>query len=371
MALEKPPYQPNVENQTVEYGGQTWKGNPGEDWTLAGGGYGAIENVPSVQEYIKGQFAAEDPYLAALVERMKGREAPLDIYGRLETEAGLPELRGAATTLTKEISSIEDLLETIEPDIAKRTRESLVTEAQRRGMVTAGREPYLEKLGKFGTALGRVSEQIGTAERGIATKTELAMRGQELELEPYQLQYTVMVDRNARLTTGFTEDRQTQLDILWDKLERTRALEDREWELANQLGSEEREYIKALQTSAAQAGVTLKGTETIDEMLTLIGKAAREEILWERAQAGKPTETEKKAVAKRDLLKDAAGGMYLKDLQTKYGDKLSTSEIVELYTGVGYYGEPWEPYAKKILGVEEEKKKGMVVLPDGSIYFPE
>ncbi len=29
----QPPYQPNVVNQTVSYGGKTWKGNPGSSWT--------------------------------------------------------------------------------------------------------------------------------------------------------------------------------------------------------------------------------------------------------------------------------------------------------------------------------------------------
>src|SRR3990167_664826 len=31
---EKPPYAPNVVNQTVSYGGRTWKGNPNQDWYL-------------------------------------------------------------------------------------------------------------------------------------------------------------------------------------------------------------------------------------------------------------------------------------------------------------------------------------------------
>lgn len=30
----KPPYAPNVVNQTVDYGGYTWKGNPGGDWQM-------------------------------------------------------------------------------------------------------------------------------------------------------------------------------------------------------------------------------------------------------------------------------------------------------------------------------------------------
>lgn len=32
-SFQKPPYLPNVVNQTVSYGGRTWKGNPGSDWT--------------------------------------------------------------------------------------------------------------------------------------------------------------------------------------------------------------------------------------------------------------------------------------------------------------------------------------------------
>ena len=247
MAYEKPPYAPNVVNQTVSYGGATWKGNPGSDWTLEGGGGGDsidMSQVPSVQSYVQGQFATEDPALTDLIKQMLAREKPLDIYGRLETEAGLPEMRGAASTLTKEIQALEDYLRQIEPDISARTRESLVTEAQRRGMVAEGRRPFLEKLGMFGTALGRISGRISEAERGIGTKVGLALRGQEMTLEPLQLRYSVMVDRNARLLTGFTQDRQTQLDMLFDKLQRQRQLSDREWQLANELAAEERAYNK-------------------------------------------------------------------------------------------------------------------------------
>ncbi len=35
---QPPPYAPNTKNQTVSYGGATWKGNPGTGWTLQDGG---------------------------------------------------------------------------------------------------------------------------------------------------------------------------------------------------------------------------------------------------------------------------------------------------------------------------------------------
>ena len=34
MQPQKPSYSPNVQNQTVEFGGARWKGNPGQDWVL-------------------------------------------------------------------------------------------------------------------------------------------------------------------------------------------------------------------------------------------------------------------------------------------------------------------------------------------------
>lgn len=326
-----------------------------------GGGGSSIDGidmsqVPSVQDYIKGQFASEDPALTDLISTMQNREKPLDIYGRLETEAGLPELRGVSSSLSKEIASIEDYLTQIEPDVSARTRESMVTEAQRRGMVAAGREPYLEKLGTVGTALGRVSNRITAAEQGIGTKVGLAMQGQQMDLEPAQLRYATMVDRNARMTTGFTADRQTQLDVMFDKLARDRTLSDQDWQLANQLASEEKTYMRTLQTNAASAGITLTGQEMSDDILALIGKSAAEQIGYDRSQdakrgAGAGISTAQKQVITKRAADDAKNWTELKDLQNKYAGQLSESEIVKIYTANTNWGAPKERWAQEILGI--------------------
>jgi len=246
-----------------------------------------MSQVPSVQGYVQSQFASEDPYLQALLGRMSSQEKPLDIYSRLETEAGLPELRKSSSTLSKTIADTEDYLDRVEPLISGRTRDSLVTEAQRTGMVQAEKKPYLENLSKYGTALGRVQQGISQAESNIGTKTSLALQGQEMELEPLKLAYTTMVDRNARKLTGFTADRQTLLDSLFDKLQYQRTLEDREWKLAAELAAEERQYYQNLSTAAAQAGVKLSGNETTEELLSMIGSTVAEGIAWERANKSK------------------------------------------------------------------------------------
>ena len=252
-----------------------------------GGGGSDFSQIPSVSSYVESQFASENTALQDLVTQMMGREKPLDIYGRLETEAGLPELRGVSTSLSKEIGAIEDYLDQIEPDVSARTRESLVTEAQRRGMVAAGREPFLQKLGKFGTALGRIGGRISEAERGIGTKVGLAMQGQEMELQPLELRYKTLIDRNVRLTSGFMADRQTQLDFLFDKFQRERQLSDMELQQANQLAQEERQYFQGLKASAADLGIQISGYESGDAILNAIAVARAEQVSYERAQKAK------------------------------------------------------------------------------------
>jgi len=387
MAYEKPPYAPNVVNQTVSYGGATWKGNPGSDWVLesaAGGGggdYSAIESVPSVQEYIKGQFATEDVALKNLLAQMRSRQSPLDIYSGLEETAGLPMMKKTATTLMKEIASIEDYLDMIEPDVSARTRESLATEAQRRAMVAAGKKPWIEKLSRLGTSLGRLGERIGMAERGIGTKTELAMRAQEMNLEPYQLAYSVTVDRNARMLTGFTEDRQAQLDILWDKLQRQRQLEDREWELAQQLAAEERQYFKNLQAAAAESGIEIGGNESAGELLALIGKTAKEAIDWERSYkeralrrgGGGGTAGERAtAAALVSLRKDVLAGATFEDVMRRYASVIPTYKIREEYNAASRYGPAKESESQVEAWFREPEGGGEeggieIVRPDGSI----
>lgn len=75
----QPPYSPNVVNQTVSYGGQTWKGNPGQGWSLessgsgsGSGGVSADDTVASAQKLLDFQKTANAPVSAALGSQVPG-----------------------------------------------------------------------------------------------------------------------------------------------------------------------------------------------------------------------------------------------------------------------------------------------------------
>ena len=231
-----------------------------------------LSGVPSTQGYIQGQFAGEDPYLQAILDRYAAQEQPLDIYSRLEAQAGVPQLQTTAGTLMKEVGNVEDILSSIEPDVSARTRESLVTEAQRRGIVQAKQEPWSEKLTKLGTSLSRVMEALGLAKQDIATKTALALQGQEMQMKPLEFAYSVKVDRNARLLSGFSEDKQTQLDTILANWQRSNQISDRDYATAQQLSSDERNYYQTLQKAAANAGASVTGNESTIQLLNIIGQ---------------------------------------------------------------------------------------------------
>lgn len=241
-----------------------------------------MSQVPSVQNFVQDQFKQEDPYLKALTSRMDSREKPIDVYKRISAEQGLPELRSASKTLTQQINGIEDYLDQIEPNVAARSRESIITEAQRARLVQSEKEPLQQRLGNYTRDLGRIGNTITATNAEVGNLVNLTQQGDEQAMESLKLVYSTVVDRNTRTLTGFTADRQTLLDSLYDKLTRQRQLDDREWQLAAELDKEENGYIKTLQTAAVNLGINAGGISDPNQLLALIGKEQAVNVALER-----------------------------------------------------------------------------------------
>jgi len=299
-----------------------------------------LSSVPSALDFEKGLQTTEDTALNQLLKAMEGRQQPLDIYKSFETEAGLPAYREVSRTLSGEIANLEDIISGIPKQISDTTRESIITQGQRENLIQAKRQPQVEALVKLSTNLGRVGDLINLASQGVITKTQLAVEGAKQGIEPYQLKMSVLADRNARLSSGFQIDRSSKLDELFAKFTRQNQLDDAEWGLANQLASEERNYLKELQTTAASLGAKLTGNEDANTLLTLIGQESAKQL----AKTGGGTEGEREAASERGRLKsDVSSGATFKDVVLRYGDTLSSSEIRSLYNSSSRYGPATEP----------------------------
>jgi hypothetical protein len=321
--------------------------------------------IPSTLDYITKLNTTEDTAFQDLLIAMKARKTPLDVYTGLEEASGLPAMRTGAVSLAKAIADIEATLETVEPDVAARSRESLMTEAQRRGVVTQRKEPLLTSLGKTTTGLGNLKELISLTGTDVGTKANLFLQGQEMQLEPQKMKYTALVDRNARLLTGFTSDKETKLQILMDKLNRQQTLDDQEWQLANTLTQSATEYHRQLEEAAASAGARVTGNETDDQLLGLIGTQAAAKIAKAGAATGASGQTSTvNGVLSNigDITKSSTNirndaWQYVWNLQNKQPNMFTSAQWDQIWSYVS--GLP-------SAGVSTSKG-GSITLPDGTV----
>ncbi len=224
---EKPPYSPNVVNQTVHYGGVTWKGNPGSDWTpeaaSSGGG-----STGSSADLIAKQTAAENDFLTRFRAAIGGQESTQAMADRISTELGLPGLRKNAFAVNQQLSDVPDVQ-------SAATRGFDVNENQRQRIIAA-------KQGELAPSAVKLNTPQQFAEGQLGERLGYGLQEQTKALIPFQTEASMLSDRAAREITGYTNDKQNELTLLLDKLSSQRALTAAETARAQQLADDEADF---------------------------------------------------------------------------------------------------------------------------------
>lgn len=229
--------------------------------------------IPSTLDFAKNLNASEDNAFKDYLTAVTSQQSPIDAFMKMEQEAGLPLLKKASSTLSGQINDLEDTLFQVEDDVSARSRESMLTEAQRRGLVTETKRPMIESLERLGTALGRIGQQIKDAEGNILIKTQLIMESQDRALEPLKLNIQRLSDQNSRLLTGFSSDKETNLQVLLKKLDAQQQLNMAEMQQLNDLAKLSKQY--ELQKEAFNYGTEVV---TVGGQVKLINSATGETI---------------------------------------------------------------------------------------------
>lgn len=198
------------------------------------------------------QNQKQDGLFGQYKDAIAGQEKLPDMYTRLQKEAGLPEASAQLQMYKDQIYRTKDMLDRLDEDVTSRTTGTLTSEAMRRRIVASEGEDLNNQLGRLGTGMAPVVDLVTGAQNQVAAMMPLYMQQQQRELQPMELEINSLSDRFAREITGFTANRQTQLDVLMNEVARGRQLADREWELAQQLAAEERDFQRQ-RTLAAEA----------------------------------------------------------------------------------------------------------------------
>lgn len=166
---------------------------------------------------------------------VQGQPKSVDFYSQISDQMGIPKLRESASTLQGQIYNTEDLLRRIEPDVSATTRNSMVTEAQRRGIVQSRSEPLQEQLGWLGQSLGRVSDAITKTQDQAILLTNLNSQDQAKVVDAYKTKLDLASRQGDRALQAFSQDINNVLNVTLAKIARGEAVDDREAGFAHDL----------------------------------------------------------------------------------------------------------------------------------------
>lgn len=199
------------------------------------------------------QKAEQDALFGQYTSTLQGQEKLPDMYTRLQNELGIPGLNQSFQQVQGEIFNVKNMLDRLDENVTSRALGTMTTEAQRQRQIAAEGDPLRTALARLGTGLEPITQALSGAQGQLSTLLQLNVQQQDKDMKPIELQINAISDRFAREMTGFTESKQTTLDALMDKIDRERQLSDREWQLAQQLAAEERDFARQKELAKIQA----------------------------------------------------------------------------------------------------------------------
>lgn len=206
-------------------------------------------------------------------ERVNAQPKLTDVFRQEQEKRGLGNLQGAINLFQGQMTDVKGLLDRLNENTSTRTAGTNANQA------------YLDRLravegGSLNTQMSRLAAGLepvvgayDLASKDIGQLMELTQAQQAKELSPLEMQVNALSDRFSREITGFTKSKEDELSVLMDKLQRDRQLQDREWQRAQQLAAEEREFARQRSYLAAQqSAVTPMGPSQKDTDARYLGR---------------------------------------------------------------------------------------------------
>lgn len=236
----KPPYAPNVVNQTVDYGGAQWKGQPGGDWVLQGTSGGSSGSSSGDISSLMGQWdtqrkatedaaaARENDFLTRFRGAISGQEGVSAMASRIGNELGLPGLQSNVTNLST-------LLQNMPYTQKAATAGTDVNQNQLDRIIAS-------KASALAPTVTGVTNAYNAATQNLGTQLGYGVQQQQKELLPYSTEASMLSDRAAREVSGYTTQMQSELDALISKMQTDAQLKESELSRMQQLATAEQQH---------------------------------------------------------------------------------------------------------------------------------
>lgn len=217
------------------------------------------------KDLLNQQNTTTDQYFGEYKGAIGGQQKLQDVLRQAQNERGVGGLQNAINLFQSQISGTKGLLDRLPENLAQRTQGTFTTQAllDRQNAVEGG--ALRTQLSRLSAGLEPVVQAYGLASQDIEQLLGATQAQQAKELSPYEKRLDTLSDRYSREVTGFTFNKENELNVLLDKLQRERELNDREWQAAQKLAEQEREFAyqkylnKQTATQQQQAPSALPG----------------------------------------------------------------------------------------------------------------
>lgn len=180
----------------------------------------------------------------------------VDVLNNAQQQAGVGGLQQGIDLFNGQVSNTKSLIDRLNEDTQSRTAGTNANQAYLDRMRASEGGQLNTQLSRLTTGLGDVTNAYNTANQNTGQLLSATQADQATALHPLELQINSMSDQFARQLTGYTAGAQTQLDTLMSKLQSQQSLNDREWQQAASLASQEQQYQQQRDLVAQQAQST-------------------------------------------------------------------------------------------------------------------
>lgn len=189
-------------------------------------------------------------------QRISAQPTLTNVFNKAQQDRGLPQLQGAINLFQGQVSDVKGLLDRLGENTQARTAGTNANQAYLDRLRASEGGALNTQLGRLGAGLEPVVGAYDLASRDVGQLLDVTQKDQARELRPLEMQIDSLGDRFTREITGFTQTKEAELTTLMDKIQRDRELSDREWQRAQELAKEEREFQRQRRLQADQSAST-------------------------------------------------------------------------------------------------------------------
>lgn len=201
------------------------------------------------QQFLAGQNAQSNDFLNRYTGAINGQETSSALASRIGNEVGLPQLKSNALNIRNTLTNLPGTYSkaTTGYDVNQNQLDRVI------GTKTAALAP----------ALDTAERSLSDAQNTVNTQMGYAQADQAKALLPYQTEQQLLTDRMARETSLYSQENQSELDALINKMNAGITLSEGEKNRAQQLAVAEMGYKQAKEAADAQAKAQASQPQTI------------------------------------------------------------------------------------------------------------